>query len=144
MRLFNAESAPHPPFIAPSSSHTHTFAAQIKPIVKELAGSRRRMLLVQAISQARQRRPTELTISLLNLLSCTRAMPLSEPMAWTDRGELKDLYATFTARVRIVSGTSLANISMDRTRNDTLQAACLLPQQWQPIVDAPHLRSHKA
>ncbi len=75
--------------------------AQVKLIAKELAGSKRRMLLVQAISQLRQRRTQETTTSLLNLLSCTRALPGNEAsMSWTERGELRDIYAIFAQRVR--------------------------------------------
>lgn len=72
---------------------------KIKPIIKELVGSRKRLLLVSAISQYRQQRPAELTSSLLNLLSCNRALPEAAPMSWGERGELKDVYATFCARV---------------------------------------------
>lgn len=43
-----------------------------KPIVKEIVSSRKRMLLVQAVSQYRQKRPAETVVSLQNLLRLAR------------------------------------------------------------------------
>lgn len=72
---------------------------KVKGIIKELVGSRKRMLMVSAISQFRQRRLVELTNSLQNLLSCTRALPEDGPMEWAERSELRDIYAAYCGRV---------------------------------------------
>mmetsp|Transcript_30974 Transcript_30974/g.68639 ORF Transcript_30974/g.68639 Transcript_30974/m.68639 type:complete len:1037 (+) Transcript_30974:146-3256(+) len=68
---------------------------KVAMVIKEIVSSRKRMLLVQAVSQQRQKRTNEVVTSLQNLLSCTRALPEAGPMSWTDREELKDLYALF-------------------------------------------------
>jgi len=72
---------------------------RIKSIIKELAGSRKRLLLVQAISQYRQRRPSEVTGSLLNLLSCCRVLPETSPMQWKEKEELRELFTAFCSKV---------------------------------------------
>lgn len=72
---------------------------QINSVIKELAGTRKRMLLVQAISQHRQKRPTEVTNSLLNLLSCCRVMPETTAMQWTEQSELRELFGSFCSKV---------------------------------------------
>lgn len=66
-------------------------ASQVKQIVKELVATRKRMLLVQAVSQLRQRRPQDVASSLNNLLSCNRALPEKTAMAWTEHAELKEV-----------------------------------------------------
>uniref|UniRef100_A0A7S0S6E9 Uncharacterized protein n=1 Tax=Chlamydomonas leiostraca TaxID=1034604 RepID=A0A7S0S6E9_9CHLO len=71
---------------------------KVKQIVKELVGTRKRMLLVQAVSQHRQRRPQDVATSLNNLLSATRAMPEKEPLSWTEPSELRELYGIFCAK----------------------------------------------
>jgi hypothetical protein len=67
--------------------------------LKEIVGSRRRMLLVQAISQLRQKRPQDALTSTHNLVSCWKAMPDSGPMPWTERAELQDVYVAYATRV---------------------------------------------
>jgi hypothetical protein len=66
----------------------------------------RRMLLVQAVSQHRQRRPGDSVTSLLNLISAYRAQPEESTaggsvgvVQWGEREELKELYGLFTGRV---------------------------------------------
>ena len=71
-----------------------------KPIVKEIIGSRKRMLLVQAVSQYRQKRPAEAVVSLQNLLSCTRALPEKEAMQWSEKAELRDIFQAYCNQVR--------------------------------------------
>ncbi len=71
-----------------------------RPIIKELVGSRKRMLLVQAVSQYRQKRPAETVISLQNLLSCTKVLPEEKPMQWSERAELKDVFQAYCSEVR--------------------------------------------
>ena len=68
---------------------------KLTPIVKELVASRKRMLLVQAVSQYRQKRPAETVASLQNLLSCTRVLPEKTAMQWSERAELKDVFEAF-------------------------------------------------
>lgn len=68
---------------------------KIKQIVKELVASRKRTLLVQAVSQYRQRRPAETVMSLQNLISCTRALPEEQPMPWNERAELRDVFQAY-------------------------------------------------
>jgi hypothetical protein len=73
------------------------------------------MLLVQAVSQFRQRRPGDAVTSMLNLISAYRAQPDEGSSSssgssggavgvvqWGEREELKDLYNTFTTKVRCV------------------------------------------
>ncbi|KAF8060559.1 SULTR2 [Scenedesmus sp. PABB004] len=80
---------------------------RVRMLIKELVGARKRMLLVQAVSQHRQRRPGDAVTSLLNLVSAYRAAPEeSAPGAgsvgvvqWGEREELKDLYGIFAAKV---------------------------------------------
>ena len=57
---------------------------KVKPIIKEIVASRRRMLLVQAVSQYRQKRPAETVVSLQNLLSCSRALPEKDAIQWSE------------------------------------------------------------
>ena len=73
---------------------------KIKPIIKEIVASRRRMLLVQAVSQYRQKRPAETVVSLQNLLSCSRALPEKDAMLWSERAELRDIFQAFCSQVR--------------------------------------------
>ena len=68
---------------------------KVAMVVKELVASRKRMLLVQAVSQLRQKRPAESVVSLQNLLSCNRALPEKEAMQWSERAELKDIFQLF-------------------------------------------------
>lgn len=56
------------------------------------------LLLVQAVSQLRQKRLQEVVVSLNNLLSCVRASPEAGPMAWGEREELLDLYGLYAAK----------------------------------------------
>jgi hypothetical protein len=72
---------------------------QVKMIVKEEVGTRKRMLLVQAVSQFRQRRLNEAITSLQNLLSCVTLMPEDGPIPWKERGELQEVFGLFCAKV---------------------------------------------
>jgi len=71
---------------------------KVRLITKELVGSRKRMMLVQAVSQFRQKRPQEVSASLNNLISCLRVLPEDKPLSWTEPQELRDMYATFCMR----------------------------------------------
>jgi hypothetical protein len=69
----------------------------------------RRMLLVQAVSQHRQRRPNDSVVSLANLISAYRAQPEEAKeggsvgvVQWGEREELKDLYAIFCDKVCVM------------------------------------------
>lgn len=69
------------------------------------------MLLVQAVSQHRQRRPGDAAVSMLNLISAYRAQPEASAeggavgaVQWGEREELKELYGIFCAKVRCISG----------------------------------------
>uniref|UniRef100_A0A383VE54 Uncharacterized protein n=1 Tax=Tetradesmus obliquus TaxID=3088 RepID=A0A383VE54_TETOB len=75
---------------------------RVRMLLKELVGARKRMLLVQAVSQHRQRRPNDSVVSLSNLISAYRAVPEEAKeggsvgvVQWGEREELKDLYAIF-------------------------------------------------
>lgn len=68
---------------------------KVRLIIKELVASRKRMLLVQAVSQHRQKRPDETVVSLQNLLSCVRALPEKEPMQWSEKAELRDVFQIY-------------------------------------------------
>ncbi|WIA15162.1 hypothetical protein OEZ85_001848 [Tetradesmus obliquus] len=75
---------------------------RVRMLLKELVGARKRMLLVQAVSQHRQRRPNDSVVSLSNLISVYRAVPEEAKeggsvgvVQWGEREELKDLYAIF-------------------------------------------------
>ena len=77
---------------------------RVRMLLRELVGARKRMLLVQAVSQARQRRPGDAVTSMNNLLSAHRAQPdegaaAGRPVQWGEREELKDLYALYCAKV---------------------------------------------
>ncbi|KAL6749845.1 hypothetical protein V8C86DRAFT_3110990, partial [Haematococcus lacustris] len=72
---------------------------RVMSVVKELVGSRRRLLLVQAVSQHRQKRSEEMVTSLLDLLSCSRALPEASTQGWGGRAELKEVYAAFCKKV---------------------------------------------
>ncbi|KAF6255592.1 hypothetical protein COO60DRAFT_1641425 [Scenedesmus sp. NREL 46B-D3] len=80
---------------------------RVRMLLKELVGARKRMLLVQAVSQHRQRRPKDSVVSLANLISAYRAQPEQAGgeggsvgvVQWGEREELKDLYAIFCDKV---------------------------------------------
>eukprot|EP00877_Chromochloris_zofingiensis_P006644 jgi/Chrzof1/2232/Cz11g07180.t1_TIC110[v5.2] len=78
---------------------------RVRMLLKELVGSRKRMLLVQAVSQNRQRRPNDAVTSLNNLISAYRASPENAETAgvgvvsWGEREELKDLYSLYCSKV---------------------------------------------
>lgn len=64
------------------------------------------MLLVQAVSQHRQRRPGDAATSMLNLISAYRAQPEEHDegsavgvVQWGEREELKELYGLFCSKV---------------------------------------------
>lgn len=63
------------------------------------------MLLVQAVSQNRQRRPGDAVTSMLNLLSAYRASPEEGGdgslgvVQWGERAELQELYSLFCGKV---------------------------------------------
>ncbi|GBF94257.1 110 kDa translocon of chloroplast envelope inner membrane [Raphidocelis subcapitata] len=74
---------------------------RVDALVKELVGSRKRMLLVQAVSQHRQKRMGDAVTSLSNLISAYRAIPEKGGVGavqWGEREELKDLFATYCAK----------------------------------------------
>ncbi|GFH06038.1 uncharacterized protein HaLaN_00599, partial [Haematococcus lacustris] len=71
---------------------------RVMSVVKELVGTRRRLLLVQAVSQYRQKRGAEMVTSLLDLLSCSRALPEASGQAWGERAELKDVFTAFCSK----------------------------------------------
>ncbi|KIZ03227.1 hypothetical protein MNEG_4736 [Monoraphidium neglectum] len=60
------------------------------------------MLLVQAVSQHRQKRSSDVITSLNNLLSAYRAQPEAGGVGavqWGEHEELKELFATYCGRV---------------------------------------------
>jgi hypothetical protein len=74
----------------------------VDTLLKELIGSRKRMLLVQAISQHRQKRGADAITSLNNLISAYRAIPEQGGVGavqWGEHEELKELFATYCAKV---------------------------------------------
>ncbi|PNW77802.1 hypothetical protein CHLRE_10g452450v5 [Chlamydomonas reinhardtii] len=71
---------------------------KIRIIVKEEVSTRKRMLLVQAVSQFRQRRVNEAVVSLQNLLSCLALMPEDKPMPWKERSELQEVFGLYCAK----------------------------------------------
>lgn len=71
---------------------------KVRLIVKEEVSTRKRMLLVQAVSQFRQRRVNEAVTSLQNLLSCVALMPEDTAMAWKEKGELQEVYGLYCAK----------------------------------------------
>lgn len=73
---------------------------RVDMIVKELVASRKRMLLVQAVSQLRQKRVSEALLSLQNLVSCFRAIPEEKPLPWTEHDELQQLYSLYYGQER--------------------------------------------
>lgn len=73
---------------------------KVKQIVKELVATRRRLLMVQAVSQLRQKRLFDTTSSLNNLVSCSKAMPDDKPMQWNEQRELRSLYSLYCSKVR--------------------------------------------
>eukprot|EP00878_Enallax_costatus_P008337 GHUV01008715.1.p1 GENE.GHUV01008715.1~~GHUV01008715.1.p1 ORF type:complete len:884 (+),score=360.27 GHUV01008715.1:261-2912(+) len=79
---------------------------RVRMLLKELVGARKRMLLVQAVSQHRQRRPGDAATSMSNLISAYRAQPEEHPeggsvgvVQWGEREELKELYGIFCTKV---------------------------------------------
>lgn len=76
---------------------------KLNGLLRELIGSRKRMLLVQAVSQHRQKRGADIVVSLNNLLSAYRAQPEKGgnggAVTWGEREELKDIYGAYCARV---------------------------------------------
>ncbi|KAG2482678.1 hypothetical protein HYH03_018413 [Edaphochlamys debaryana] len=70
-------------------------ANKVRLIIKEEVNTRRRTLLVQAVSQYRQRRVNEAATSLQNLLSCVAMYPEEGPMPWKEMGELYEVYGLF-------------------------------------------------
>ncbi|GLC39997.1 hypothetical protein PLESTB_000120100 [Pleodorina starrii] len=73
-------------------------ANKVRLIVKEEVATRKRMLLVQAVSQFRQRRVHEAVTSLQNLLSCVALQPEEGPIPWKERGELQEVYGLYCAK----------------------------------------------
>lgn len=71
---------------------------KVDMIVKELVASRKRMLLVQAVSQYRQKRTGEVLTTLNNLISATKALPEAGPMAWTEKEEVKELFTLYCSK----------------------------------------------
>jgi len=80
---------------------------RIDALLRELVGSRKRMLLVQAVSQHRQKRRDDAVTSLNNLISVYRAVPEKEGVGavqWGEREELKELLGTYCLKVRLHGG----------------------------------------
>eukprot|EP00798_Chlamydomonas_sp_ICE-L_P014703 gene14703-20743_t len=80
---------------------------KVAMVLKELVGSRRRVLLVQAISQLRQKQRAAVVVSLNNLISCNRALPETETVPWTEPQELKDLFQAYCLQVEDASKRSV-------------------------------------
>jgi len=76
---------------------------KLNVMLRELVGSRKRMLLVQAVSQHRQKRQADVATSLNNLLSAYRAQPEKGGnvgvIQWGEREELQEIYGTYCAKV---------------------------------------------
>ncbi|KIY96976.1 hypothetical protein MNEG_10986 [Monoraphidium neglectum] len=75
---------------------------RVDALLRELVGSRKRMLLVQAVSHHRQKRGGELAATLNNLLSSYRAVPDkggSNVVQWGEREELKEIFGAYATKV---------------------------------------------
>lgn len=97
-------------------------ASKVKQIVKEEVGSRKRTLLVQAVSQYRQRRVHETVISLNNLISCVRLMPEEKAMPWKERSELLDVFGVFCAKEESDAKRSLLQALLGLSSEDVASA----------------------
>eukprot|EP00798_Chlamydomonas_sp_ICE-L_P030469 gene30469-35480_t len=71
---------------------------KIERVIKEMVGSRRRTLLVQAVSQVRQKRPVDAMVSLNNLISCNKVMPENGPMPWNEQQEINDVFQAYCGK----------------------------------------------
>jgi len=69
--------------------------AKVKEVVKDVAGSRKRNVLVQAISYLRQKKLDSAVADLNNLLACNRANPAEKAMEWAEPEELMDMYSVY-------------------------------------------------
>lgn len=87
----------HPAAVAPRAA---LHLPDRSPPTSLQVGARKRMTLVQAVSQFRQKRPGDAAVSLNNFVSASRAQPDEGPLQWNDREELKDLYSVYCAKVR--------------------------------------------
>ncbi|KAI8462392.1 MAG: hypothetical protein J3K34DRAFT_448722 [Monoraphidium minutum] len=79
---------------------------RVGTLLKELIGSRKRMLLVQAVSQHRQKRGGDAITSLNNLISTYRAQPDKAGVGaiqWGEREELKDMFTAYCGKVEEAS-----------------------------------------
>jgi hypothetical protein len=73
---------------------------RVRAAVEGQARDRRRTVLVQAVSQLRQRKLDDAVKSLNNLLAANKALPSDAPARWQDREELQDLYSVYVGRER--------------------------------------------
>jgi hypothetical protein len=99
-------SAPHNPHPNPNTPPPQILGIEerrLNALLRELVGSRKRMLLVQAVSQHRQKRPSDVAFSLNNLISAYRAQPEKGgnkgAVQWGEREEVKELFGTYCAKV---------------------------------------------
>mmetsp|Transcript_32358 Transcript_32358/g.81630 ORF Transcript_32358/g.81630 Transcript_32358/m.81630 type:complete len:1052 (-) Transcript_32358:50-3205(-) len=67
----------------------------VQAVVKDVAGSRKRTTLVQAISYLRQKRLDDAVKDMNNLLACNRANPVDKPMEWAEPEELQDVFSVY-------------------------------------------------
>jgi hypothetical protein len=95
----------HPPNANTNTTSTQILGIEqrrIDTLLRELVGSRKRMLLVQAVSQHRQKRPGDAVTSLNNLISAYRASPEKGGVGavqWGEHEELKELLGTYCNKV---------------------------------------------
>jgi len=71
---------------------------KVQTIVSEVAGTRKRTTLVQAISYLRQKRLDEAVQNVNNLVACNRANPVEKAMEWAQREELLDMYSVYLVK----------------------------------------------
>jgi hypothetical protein len=113
---------------------------RVRMLLKELVGARKRMLLVQAVSQFRQKRPADSVTSLSNLVSAYRAQPEDGlgVIQWGEREELKNLYQVYCAKVadeakraELAGLFGLSEEEQQEVRAGATQAAEKMKQQQQ-------------
>lgn len=68
---------------------------EVAAVVKDVAGSRKRTTLVQAISYLRQKKLDDAVKDVNNLLACNRANPSDKPMEWAEPEELQDMFSVY-------------------------------------------------
>ncbi|EFJ41589.1 hypothetical protein VOLCADRAFT_98450 [Volvox carteri f. nagariensis] len=98
-------------------------ANKVRLIVKEEVSTRKRMLLVQAVSQFRQRRVNEAVTSLQNLLSCVALMPEEGAIPWKERGELQEVYGLYCAKEDSASKRSTLQSVLGLSEEEAVEIA---------------------